>query len=263
LIYDEQGLGDTIQFARYIPMVKALGGTVLFETRPALVPLFRNMQGADIVMPRISPMHPTASADLYIPLMSLPALFRTRLDTIPWSGAYLQAERSALERWRPRLASSKFRIGIVWSGSNVDPLRACPPQTFAFLRHFQEVDLYCLQKNISSPKPQAVLPGCIQLGEYLQDFGETAAVVSHLDLVISVDTAVAHLAGALGKPTWVLLPYTADWRWLEDRDDSPWYPSIRLFRQRTWGNWPEVIHRLAQALQQILPLSHGLRHQPS
>jgi tetratricopeptide (TPR) repeat protein len=257
LVYDEQGLGDTIQFARYIPMAKALGGTLVFETRDCLLPLFGSLRGADRLVARQSRYRPAVEADVYAPLLSLPRLFQTRPDTIPWDGPYLQAEPAAVRRWRHRFKNASYRIGVAWSGSNVDPLRACPSTLFEAIARFPGVTLYGLQKEglPSDPGPDPI--GIVHLGPSLADFGETAAAVSHLDLVVSVDTAVAHLAGAMGKPTWVLLPFTADWRWLEDRPDSPWYPSMRLFRQRTWGDWSEVMRNVADALDRLLSATPG------
>jgi tetratricopeptide (TPR) repeat protein len=252
LVYDEQGLGDTIQFARYIPMAKALGGTLVFETRDGLLPLFGSLRGVDRLVARQSRYRPAVQADVYAPLLSLPRLFRTRPDTIPWDGPYLQADPAAARRWRHRFKNASYRIGVAWSGSNVDPLRACPSTLFEAIARFPGVALYGLQKEGLPSDPGSDPIGIVHLGPSLADFGETAAAVSHLDLVISVDTAVAHLAGAMGKPTWVLLPYTADWRWLEDRPDSPWYPSMRLFRQRTWGEWGAVMRDVAAALDRLL-----------
>lgn len=258
LVYDEQGLGDTIQFARYIPMAKALGGTVIFEARDCLLPLFGSLGGVDRLVTRESRYRPAAEADMYAPLLSLPRLFRTRLDTIPWDGPYLHGEPSAVRRWSRRFSESRYRVGIAWSGSNVDPLRACPPNFFEALARHPGVSLYGLQKEGLSVDPRLNPSGTVYLGPDFKDFGDTAAAVAHLDLVISVDTAVAHLAGAMGKPTWVLLPYTADWRWLVDRADSPWYPSMRVFRQRTWGDWSEVMKNVVRELDRTLSTSRGV-----
>ena len=258
LVYDEQGLGDTIQFARYIPMAKALGGTVIFEARDCLLPLFGSLGGVDRLVVRESRYRPAAEADVYAPLLSLPRLFRTRLDTIPWDGPYLHAEPSAVQRWSQRFSEKHYRIGIAWSGSNVDPLRACPPDFFEALARLPGVSLYGLQKDGLPSDPGFSPSATVPLGPDFADFGDTAAAVAHLDLIISVDTVVAHLAGAMGKPTWVLLPYTADWRWLEDRSDSPWYPSMRVFRQRTWGDWSEVMKNVVRELDRTLSAARGV-----
>jgi tetratricopeptide (TPR) repeat protein len=249
LIYDEQGFGDTIQFARYLPMVKALGGTTIFEARPNLLSLFKSLKGVDRLVARQSIERPATEADAYVPLLSLPRLFRTDLLSIPWHGAYLQADPSAQLRWQGRLGRERFRIGIVWSASQVDPLRVCPAAAFAWLGRFPEVGIYSLQKDAIQTTVANDLPGVVHLGPEFNDFGDTAAVLANLDLIISVDTAVAHLSGAMAKRTWVLLPYAADWRWLEDREDSPWYPTMRLFRQKKWGDWQDVMERVAEAFR--------------
>jgi Tfp pilus assembly protein PilF len=261
LVYDEQGLGDAIQFARYIPMLKALGGRVILEARPCLLPLFAGLKGVDRLVARESLYRPAAEADAYVPLLSLPRLFQTRIDTIPWDGPYLQAEPSARRRWRWRFGEETYRIGIAWSGSKVEPLRACPAVLFEPLARLPAVSLYVVQKESGFTDPGLKLPAAAHLGVDFTDFGETAAAMSHLDLVISVDTVVAHLAGAMGRPVWVLLPFTADWRWLEDRSDSPWYPSMRLFRQPNWGNWKAVMEGVARELDQRLPAAAGLREE--
>lgn len=252
LVYDEQGFGDAIQFARYLPLVKALGGSVIFETRPELLPLFRTLKGVDRLVARRSITRPAVEADAYVALLSLPRLFGTGTPTVPWCGPYLKADPSRRERWGTRLGVPAFRIGIAWSGSRVDPLRACPPASFAFLGRFPGIRLYSIQKDVPPADREKAPPGIVRLGGEFNDFADTAAVIDHLDLVISVDTAVAHLSGAMGKPTWLLLPYTADWRWLEDREDTPWYPAMRLFRQKKWGDWQDVFERVATGLQEHL-----------
>jgi Flp pilus assembly protein TadD len=249
LVYDEQGFGDSIQFARYLPLVKALGGSVIFETRPELLPLFRTLQGVDRLVARRSIARPAAEADAYVALLSLPRLFGTDARTVPWAGPYVKADPFRRERWGARLGGPAFRIGIAWSGSQVDPLRACPPAFFALLRRFPGIGLYSLQKDLPPAAGVKDIAGIVHLGGEFNDFADTAAVIDHLDLVVSVDTAVAHLSGAMGKPTWLLLPYTADWRWLEKREKTPWYPTMRLFRQKNWGDWQEVFDRVATDLQ--------------
>ena len=218
LVYDEQGLGDAIQFARYIPRLKALGGSVILEARRCLLPLFASLKGVDRLVARKSLYRPATEADAYVPLLSLPRLFQTRIDSIPWDGPYLHAEPMAKHRWRQRFGMDEYRIGIAWSGSKVEPLRACPPMLFEALARRPGVALYVLQKESRFTDPGLNLSAAAHLGPKFADFGETAAALAHLDLVISVDTVVAHLAGAMGKPVWVLLPFTADWRWLDWTD---------------------------------------------
>ncbi len=255
LVFDEQGFGDTLQFARFLPLAKARGGTVTFETRKALMGLFENFAGIDHVVERTSFTQPASKADLYIPLMSLPRILDVRLETIPTNVPYFHAPLYKLLRWRARITHKGFRIGLVWSGSRLDPSRSCALEHFARLTAIPGLKLYGLQKGIhakdsdSSGQIAAILQN--NLGTEFEDFADTAAVIQHLDLILTVDTAAAHLAGALGKPVWVLVPHICDWRWLLSREDSVWYPTMRLFRQRTRGNWEEVIDRITVELKKL------------
>jgi tetratricopeptide (TPR) repeat protein len=256
LIQFEQGLGDTLQFIRYVPLVKERGGTVVVGCQPELFRLLASVQGIDrLVVPGGEPL---ADFDLYVPLMSLPGIFGTTLESVPAEVPYLHPEPAQVERWKQTLAgSAEFKVGVVWQGSaenTRDHLRSFPAICLAPLARVPGTRLYSLQKG----------PGRLQLvdarqafdivdlADELADFSETAAAMKCLDLVISCDTSPAHLAGALGVPVWVPLAFVADWRYLLDRLDSPWYPNMRLFRQRERGNWREVFERVAAALRETV-----------
>jgi hypothetical protein len=192
--------------------------------------------------------------DLQCPLMSLPLAFGTEIDSIPAEIPYIGVPDSLLSKWRERLGERRMpRIGIAWAGSTAhknNAKRSIPLDQLAALLRTPWVEFVSLQMEVSEPDA-AMLPNLgnvLQLGEELGDFADTAAVIALLDLVISADTSVAHLAGAIGKPVWILIPLAPDFRWLLAREDSPWYPSLRLFRQRRAGHWPEVVARVQAAL---------------
>ena len=253
LIHSEQGLGDTIQFCRYVPLVAARGAQVIFEVQKPLQALMASLGGVAQVAPKGDPL---PAFDLHCPLVSLPLAFGTRLETIPSTIRYLSAPAEHVTRWQSRLeGKSHPRIGLVWSGNRGHErdrersigLRAFVPLLDAF---GADATFVSLQKDIR-PEDAAVLKertAILDFGNAIVDFSDTAALISQLDLVISVDTSVAHLAGALGKPVWILLTYFPDWRWLLGRDDSPWYPTARLFRQDKSRTWDGVIARANQAL---------------
>ncbi|MGD8883604.1 MAG: tetratricopeptide repeat protein, partial [Desulfobacterales bacterium] len=254
-VYDEQGFGDTLQFVRYLPLVKTRGGEVIFETRKALIGLLNDFPGIDDLVERLSYDQPAADADLYISLLSLPGIFNTRLETIPHNIPYLSAEHEKVKYWRRRLGENGFKVGVVWAGQPIhtdDRHRSCPLKQFAPLLEIPGVRLIGLQKGDAAKQhfnqEDGKIP-FINLEEELNDFADTAGLIENLDLVISVDTAVAHLAGAMGKPVWVLLPFIPDWRWMLDQNDTPWYPSMRLFRQKMKGDWNNVFKQVAKELR--------------
>ncbi|MDE2402489.1 MAG: tetratricopeptide repeat protein [Burkholderiales bacterium] len=256
LLHAEQGLGDTLHFCRYVPMVVALGARVLLEVQPALKKLVGTLHGEAQVLAR--GQDPLPAFDFHCPLMSLPLAFKTTVESVPASTPYLRADAQLIQTWGERLGEKKQpRIGLVWSGNSAhrnDHHRSMPLATVLSALP-QGVQLFCLQKDIR-PSDAALLNapgGVVHLPEALQTFDATAALIEHMDLVISVDTSVAHLAGALGKPTWILLSRMPDWRWLLDRQDSPWYSSARLFRQTVWGQWSDPLGELGQALGDELP----------
>ena len=265
-VYDEQGYGDTLQFARYLPFVKDRGGEVIFETRRELIGLFKNFPGADNVIERQSYDRPAAEAKFYISLLSLPGIFKTRLETIPNKIPYLFADTAKAKSWHRWLGESGFKVGVVWAGQPIhreDRNRSCALNQFAPLLEIPGVQLIGLQKGPAAKQRFNQEEGKIHfanLGEELKDFTDTAGLIENLDLVISVDTAVAHLAGAMSKPVWVLLPFIPDWRWMMNREDSPWYPSMRLFRQKIKGNWDSAFQQIADELR-VLVETHGNRKQ--
>jgi Flp pilus assembly protein TadD len=247
LIHAEQGFGDTIQFMRYLPLVRARGGEVLFEIQEPLKGLIAaSPLAADIsVIVQGSERPPF---DIHCPLLSLPAIFGTNLANIPTSMPYLFADPSAMPCLPPRRQDR--RCAIVWSGNLANAAgrnRSMPGTTFDRLAGLQNIEFVSLQIDPAT-RPQML--SLIDAAPLLEDFASTAAVLRDTDLVVTVDTAVAHLAGAMGKPGWVLLSYAADWRWLNGREDSPWYPSLRLFRQSRPGDWESVMRRVAERLAQ-------------
>jgi tetratricopeptide (TPR) repeat protein len=252
LLHSEQGFGDTIQFSRYVPLVAARGARVLLEVEEPLCELMNGLAGPAQVIAKGDPL---PDFDLRCPLPSLPLAFGTRLETIPSDAPYLRLPRQALDYWNSMLgARDRLRVGLAWAG-NTKHVRDA--ERSMRLRDLQPLldsgaTFVSLQKDLRA-EDDGTLKSCnmIQFGEELGDFSDTAALISQLDLVISVDTSVAHLAGALGKPVWILLTHAPDWRWLLDRDDSPWYPTVRLFRQNESREWGGVVARLREALDEF------------
>ncbi len=250
LLHVEQGFGDTIQFVRYAPLAAAAGARVILEAYPLLTTLLSEVEGVNAVVSRGEPL---PAFDLHCPLLSLPLAFGTELDTIPARVPYLTAPPARLARWGARLPrAGGLRVGLAWSGRETpDPNRSVALAQLAPLFDLPGIHFVSLQKDVRDSDEAALRgrPELLHLGPDLADFADTAAVIEQLDLVISIDTAVAHLAGALGKPVWILLPFSSDWRWLLDRDDSPWYPTARLFRQDETRAWDTVIARVRAALK--------------
>jgi tetratricopeptide (TPR) repeat protein len=252
LLHAEQGFGDTLQFCRYAPLVKALGAHVILEVQPALKSLLRGLDGVDELVAQDDAL---PIFDLHCPLLSLPRAFHTELDTIPSRPSYLQADPVLVDKWRARLGTAhRPRIGIVWAGN---PKHLDDHNRSIALEQLRPVltdacEWVSLQKPLGDDD-RAVLNslGIGYFGDEVRDFSDTAALIELTDRVLSVDTSVAHLAGALGKPCWVLLPHWPDWRWLFDRDDSPWYPHTRLFRQSEPGEWGGVLSRVSEALRSV------------
>ena len=247
LLHAEQGFGDTIQFCRYARLVAAKGARVLLETQAALVSLLSGLEGVSQLIVKGEPL---PEFDCHCPLLSLPLAFNTGLNSIPADIPYLASDPVRADAWRVKLGNkTKLRVGLVWSGNAAqanDHNRSVPLARLSELVSDQ-VQFVCLQKEIREGD-RLVLAGrkdIICFGDDLLDFSETAALISNMDLVISVCTSVAHLAGAMGKPVWLLLSFNADWRWLLDRNDNPWYPSAKLFRQPKIGDWDSVISMVA------------------
>ena len=251
LLYAEQGFGDTLQFCRYASLVKALGATVILEVQPQLMKVLAELNGVDVLVARGQAL---PKFDYHCPLLSLPKAFATELNSIPATSAYVMSDVKKMSIWQDRLgAQSKLRVGLVWAGSAThknDHNRSMPLQAITSIFE-KNVDFFGLQNELRESDMQLMHqhPQIQYLGKYIKDFTDTAALISLMDVVITVDTAIAHLAGAMGKPVWILLPYSPDWRWLLSRDDSPWYPTARLFRQPSIGDWSSVVRGVNQALQ--------------
>lgn len=249
LLYAEQGLGDTIQMARYATLAKQRGARVVLEAHPPLKRLLSTVPGVDAIVGMGQPLPPF---DYHCAAMSAPFAFGTTLETIPHLHRYVTPEPAAVAHWK--LDTPHRRVGFAWSGSRTlvnDINRSIP---LALMRPLFErvASPVSLQKNVREADQPALAGARIaQAPEALNNFADTAALIEHLDLVVTVDTSVAHLAGAMGKAVWVLLPFSPDWRWLLDRDDSPWYPTARLFRQPRVGDWAAVVDEVAAALDKL------------
>ena len=258
-VYADQGLGDTLQFCRYIPVLEAMDARVVFEVQPVLKRLLRSLAMRGTLTGRGEPL---PEFDLHVPLLSLPLALRTEIATIPGGVPYLRVDPAAGRSWGERLAELPGRkVGLNWQGNpeaeklSALEARSFPLATAAPLACVPGVSLVSLQKGAGAEQRARVdFAGAIaQLTDpaYMgadEIANETAALLMGLDLVITADTALAHLAGALGARVWVILQAVPDWRWLIERDDSPWYPTMKLFRQRTPGDWSEVFERVAAAL---------------
>ena len=255
LVYAEQGLGDTLQFCRYLPNVAERVGRIVFECQPPLVSLLATLPGVTQCIAKTGEGEPRVGFDTYVPLLSLPGLFETTLGTLTAHHCpYLKPNDRLVDAWRQQLPQDRLKVGLVWAGnprnandrrrsialSSLAPLARIPGMRFVSLQ------LGPAAQQAGQPPAQMDL---LDVTADIGDFADTAAMVANLDLVIAVDTAVAHLAGALGVPVWTLIYAPPDWRWLLEREDSPWYPTMRLFRQETPGQWAPVIGRVAAALQ--------------
>ncbi len=255
LIYTEQGFGDTIQFIRYIPLIAKRGAKVIIECEKELIVLLRNIEGVHDIFLKGSPL---PEFDFHCPLLSLPLIFNTTVENIPTQIPYIKVDTELSKRWRGKiLNNSKLNVGLTWAGSpelRKDYNRSCTFETFSQLLKISDINFYSLQKGEASYQI-SIYPEGLNILDYTEefnDFADTAGFIENLDLVISVDTAVAHLAGALGKPVWTLLPFVPDWRWMLGREDSPWYPTMRLFRQPSIGDWKSVIDKVEEELRKLI-----------
>jgi tetratricopeptide (TPR) repeat protein len=250
LIYAEQGLGDSIQFARYFPQVAARGGKVIVNCQKELRELLKDITG--IAQCYAHPGGKDSKWDVHCSLPSLPRLMGTTLANIPATVPYLKADPTKADAWRKRLQGEpRKKIGLVWAGSKRHPSdaeRSIRPEEFAPLFKI-DARFISLQKGDADGRTASSRLKIDDWTDELNDFTDTAALIENLDLVVTVDTAVAHLAGAMGKPVWVLLAFVPDWRWMMDRSDSPWYPTMRLFRQERCGEWNVPIAGIARELE--------------
>jgi len=252
LVHNEQGLGDSIQFSRFVTLAARLGAQVIYEVEPALFDLFGSLEGVHTLVQQRQMLPPF---DLYCPVMTLPAALGTTLADLSIGGPYLQAPAERRAQWARRLGDrAGLRVGLVWSGN---PLHQGDAQRSIALQDLsqalpQGLQCFSLQKELREGDAQFIASSgqLRHFGAELVDFSDTAALCSHMDLVIAVDTSVAHLAGALGIETCLLLPFTPDWRWLLHRHDSPWYPRMHLFRQEASGDWTAVLQRIGALLEQ-------------
>jgi Flp pilus assembly protein TadD len=246
LIHAEQGFGDTIQFIRYLPLVADYGGKVILQVQPQLHRLLTDLPVADQVL---AVGEPLPEFDLHCPLMSLPFVLGARLETMPNAIPYLRADSRLSSRWHKRLpAGTSLKVGLVWSGRKSHfrkhKKQSLPLDLLIRLKECTNAKFFSLQ--LGAPMPDLDM---VDWTSELVDFSDTAGLIHNLDLVITVDTAVAHLAGAMGKNVWVLLAFIPDWRWMLDREDSPWYPTMRLFRQPAIGDWQTPISRVVEELR--------------
>lgn len=259
VVYAEQGFGDTIMFCRYLPIMAAAGAKVLFAPQPQLRRLMRGLHAPTGSIRMIDPADPDLSFDYRVRTMSLPFAHRTLLETIPDPSPYLSAEPELIAKWQRRLGKQGFKIGVAWCGSdhaytqrrNFDPLQ------LRMLAQLPGVRLISLQKDDPTYSPNALAALGIECLFPEPDAGadafvDTAAIISSLDLVITLDSAIAHLSGALGVKTWVALPHPSEWRWMEQRADSPWYPRTTLFRQPTTDDWTGAFAKITAVLRQQL-----------
>jgi tetratricopeptide (TPR) repeat protein len=258
LVMNDHGIGDTIQFCRYLPLMVAAGVEPTFLCPPRLHRLLSSLGGVRLIAER----QESERFDAQIAVSSLPRAFATRLDSVPAAAPYLAPEPERAQKWAARIGDAGFRVGIVWQGNpnpEVDMARSIPLVAFAPLTGIPGVRMISLQKG-SGVEQLAELPAGMRIETLGDDFDagpdafvDTAAAMMALDLVVTCDTSVAHLAGALARPTWVALKQDAEWRWLRDRDDSPWYPTLRLFRQTRRGDWSDVFAAMASELEKLVP----------
>ena len=251
LLYAEQGLGDTIQFVRYVPLLIQAGAKVVIEVQAELkallsdIPLLCSIHAKGELLPPF---------ELQCPILSLPLAHKTDLSTVPNQVPYLNVPEVYRQKWHHFWAERRRpRIGLVWFGNRQhknDQNRSIPAQNIRDFINSQSLGFFSLQKGIKNIDDAAILemPQIFDIGRYIDNYADTAAVIEHLDLVVTVDTSVAHMAGALGKPVWILLPFSPDWRWLLERCDSPWYPTAKLFRQKSIGDWHSVLTAVAVEL---------------
>ena len=266
LLHAEQGLGDSIQFCRYAQLLAAQGARVILEIPSALYALFQHLDGVDTLLTQGETL---PAFDYHCPLLSLPLALSTQLDTIPHSTAYLAADVQKVASWKRVIPQdNRYKVGVVWCGGDrpnqpelwaLNMRRNIPLALFATqLSPLHQICFFSLQKGASAEaeirgKEHDYWPqgNFYNFAHALHDFSDTAGLIAHLDLVISVDTAVAHLAAALGKPTWILNRYDTCWRWFLQREDSPWYPSVKLYRQENMGDWQAVLAHVAHDLQAL------------
>lgn len=262
LVCDEQGLGDSIQFVRLISKLKELGAYVILECSKRLIPLYKDLQGVDVIIPKDLTAEPTIAYDYHISLLSLPYYFKIDLTNIPSNIPYLKPNHELVNKLDNVFDSNYLNVGISWAGNpknNNDKNRSCHLKELQSLFDLSNVKFYSLQVGEPSKQIQEFENNLIHIDDLVNGMPETAATINKLDLVISVDTSIAHLAGALGKEVWIMLPYVPDWRWMLDRPDSPWYPTARLFRQTKERKWADVVSQIEIELKSIIDNRFGVK----
>jgi hypothetical protein len=251
LVLAEQGLGDTLQFIRYAALIERRGGRVTVACRKPLERILATCRGVQRVLSDKAVLSEFAC---YVPLLSLPRIFGTSIETVPSEVPYLAPPEKLITRWRDELVSTaEFKLGVAWQGNpdhSKDRERSFRLEHLEPLAHVPGVRLFSLQKGFGSEQIDEIDDrfSVTPMGNRLDDLIDTAAVLNNLDLLVCPDTSVAHLGGALGIPVWLALPFACDWRWLRERADCSWYPTMRLFRQRRWGDWSDVFARIAVEL---------------
>jgi hypothetical protein len=255
LLHAEQGLGDTIHFARYVPLLARAGARVVLEVQAQLAPLLGRLEGAASVVARGEPLPPF---DVHCPLGSLPLALKTEPATIPAEASYLKGDDARIAKWRARIGPlERPRVALAWAGNAQhinDRNRSIALSRLASLWSAASPRFIGIQRELRGEDGELLArePRVMQIGAELDDFADTAAVIALVDLVVSVDTSVAHLAGAMGRPVWILLPFSPDWRWALAGESSPWYPTARLFRQPGLGDWDSVIERVGRELDRFV-----------
>jgi hypothetical protein len=238
---------------RYVPKVAALGAKVILEVQPPLKSLLRGREGVSLLIGRGEAI---PHFDVHCPLMSLPLAFRTTIETIPSVVPYITVSQNAIEKWRSKLSTQKLKVGIAWAGNpdfDGDRDRSILLKNILPVTRIDGIKYFSLQKDLRDGDDEFLNanPYIVRVDKEINDFEDTAAIIMSLDLVISSDTSIVNLAGALGRPVWVLLPFRSDWRWLLDRVDTPWYPTARLFRQANVSDWTTVVDDVRAALRQL------------
>jgi tetratricopeptide (TPR) repeat protein len=255
LVYAEQGLGDTIQFVRYVPSLAQRGAHVILECNRQLIPLLKQVRGVEQFVAYGDPL---PDFDWQVPMLSLPRASKTTRETIPVDIPYLRADPELIEKWRSKLAPANgtLRVALVWAGTPThanDRHRSIPLAKLAPMAAVQNVRWYSLQFGPAAQQERPAGLKVIDLTPDVRDFGDTAAILNELDLLVTVDTSPAHVAGAMGRPVWVMMPFNCDWRWMLEGESTPWYPSMRLFRQDRYGYWDSTIARVAAELDKLRP----------
>jgi tetratricopeptide (TPR) repeat protein len=254
LLHAEQGLGDALLACRYVPKFAALGAKVILEVQLPLKPLLRGLEGVSMLIGRGEAI---PHFDVHCPLMSLPLAFKTTIESIPSRVPYIPVPKDAIEQWNSKLSAQNLKVGIAWAGNpdfDGDGDRSILLKNILPVTRINGIKYFSLQKDLRDGDDELLSanPHIVRVDKDIKDFQDTAAILMSLDLVISSDTSIVNLAGALGRPVWVLLPFISDWRWLLDRDDTPWYLTARLFRQRNAGDWTTVMDNVCTALKQLL-----------